>query len=259
MAKPGKSVIAVVGVFAAVAVGAGIGEYVVHSRQSDRDNQIAAIKLADTAHHSQVDAPVTAGVRADGSHYGALFAYLLPTPDGWSLGSDVSGMGDNTYLDQSHLNAHLQSELLRVPKSDLSSTESTLSDLHLQAIAVRSMVKPDQTMQVSIELMQMDPKKAAADQKSVSDLVDGFGFRQGASVPGYPNASCVLPPGLGSDKVDFMTCFGSYGDIEVAVQVDGTAPLDQSTAVQMMAQQLDRLKTGQTLTVNSPDQGDQNE
>jgi hypothetical protein len=45
----------------------------------------------------------------------------------------------------------------------------------------------------------------------------------------------------------------------VTLQTDGTAPLDQNTAVQMMAQQLNRLKSAQTLTVGSPDQKDQNE
>ena len=43
------------------------------------------------------------------------------------------------------------------------------------------------------------------------------------------------------------------------MQAEGAAPLDQSTTVQLLAQQLDRLKSGQTLTTASPDQGDQNE
>jgi hypothetical protein len=259
MQRTGKTVLSMTGALAALAVGAGIGAYVVHNRQGDRDSQIAAIKAADAAQIAKLDTPVTAGARSDGSHYGSLFAYLLPTPAGWSLGGDVGSDGNNTYLTQSQINARVQSELLQVPKSDLGSTESTLTDLHMQAIAVRSMLKPDYTEQLSFELLQLDPEQATADQKSLGVLVDGFGFRQGASVPGYPNVSCVLPPGLGSDKLDSMLCVGSYGDVEVILQVDGTAPLDQNTAAQMMAQQLNRLKSAQTLTASSPDQGEQNE
>jgi hypothetical protein len=254
-----KSVVSVVGALAAVAVGAGIGTFVVHGRQSDEATRIKAIKAADEAQISKAEAPVTAGVRSDGSHYGSLFAYLLPTPSGWTLGGDVGSTGDNIYLSQSQINAQIQSKLLQVPKSDLGSTESTLTDLHLQGVAMRSMLKPDMTMQLSFELLQLDPKLAASDQKALGLFVDGLAWRQGASVPGYSNVHCALPPGLGSDKLDSMVCIGSYGDVEVILQVDGTAPLDQNTAVQMLAQQLDRLKSAKTLTVNSPDQGDQNE
>lgn len=255
----GKSVLAVVGAIAAVAVGAGVGAVVVHERNADRGNRIAVITAADHAQLAQLRTPVTAGVRADGSHYGSLFAFLLPMPSGWNPGEDIGWGGNNSYLTQSQLNTKIQGELLTVPKSDLSSTQSTLTDLHLQALAVRSMAEPDSSLELSFELLQLDPTKASADQKAVGDLVDGFGWRQGSSVPGYPRANCVLPPGLGSDKIDSMTCVGTYGDVEVVLQVDGTAPLNQSTAVQMMAQQLNRLKADQTLTVNSPDQGDQNE
>lgn len=167
--------------------------------------------------------------------------------------------GDNSYLTASQFNAKLQSNLLNVPKSDLGSTQSTLADLHLQAVAVRSMVNSADSLELSFELLQLDPKQASADQKAIGDLVDGFSWRQGASVPGYPNASCVLPPGLGSDTLDSMICVATYGDVEVTLQADGVAPLNQGAAVQMLVQQLDRLKAGQTLTVNSPDQGDQNE
>ena len=254
-----KSVLSLVGAVAAVAVGAGVGAVVVQGRQSDRDSRISAIKAADAAALAKADAPVTGGVRSDGSHYGSLFTYLLPTPQEWTLGADIGTEGDNTYLTQAQLTAKVQKGLLSVPKSDLGSTQSTLTDLHLQAVALRSMLKPGNTMQLSFVLLQLDPKKATADQKSLGVFVDGLGWRQGASVPGNPSADCVLPPGLGSDKLDSMLCYGSYGDVEVMLQVDGTAPLDQKTAVKMLAQQLDRLKSAQKLTAASSDQGDQSE
>lgn len=255
----GKTILAAVGALAAVAVGAGAGALVVHQRDTDRDHRIAAIQAADAAQIAKIDKPVTAGARSDGSHYGSLFAYLLPTPDGWTLGPDIGAVGDNNYIGQAQINASVQKSLLNVPKSDLSSTNSTLADLHLQAIAVRSLLRADDGLEIDFLLMQMNPKQAGTDQSNLKALVDGLGWRQGASVPGYGSATCVLPPGLGSDKLDSMLCIAAYGDVEVMVQAEGTAPLDQNTTVQMVAQQLDRLKTSQTLTAGSPDQGDQNE
>jgi hypothetical protein len=254
-----KPLLAVVGALAAVAIGAGVGAYVVHNRDANRSAEISALQSADAAQLVKLRTPVHAGVRADGSHYGSLFAYLLPTPDGWSLGPDVGLIGNNDYVSAAQINKELQNSLLDVPKSDLGSTESTLADLHLQGIAVRSMLSSGDALQFDVQLLQLDPKLATADQKSLSVLVDGLGWRQGASVPGYPSASCVLPPGLGSDTLDSMICIASYGDVEVVVQAEGAVPLDQNTTAQMLAQQLDRLKSNQTLTATSPDQGDQNE
>jgi hypothetical protein len=258
MTRTGRTVLSAVGALAAIAVGGGIGGVVVHARQTDRDNQISAIRAADAAQAGKADTAVTGGVRADGSHFGSLFSFLVPTPADWAVGDDVNGMGNNTFLTQSQISAQ-QGNLLNVPKSDQSTTKNTLADLHVQGLAVRSMVKPDQSEELSFELVQLDPKAAATEEQSITARIDSFGWRQGATVPGYPSARCALPPGSGSDKLDEMRCVGSYGDVEVILQVDGTAPLDQNTAVQMLAQQLNRLKSPQQLTVNSPDQGDQNE
>jgi hypothetical protein len=254
-----KPLLAIVGALASVAIGAGVGTFVVHNRDTSRTQQISALQAADAAQLAKLRTPVNAGVRSDGSHYGSLFAYLLPTPDGWSLGPDVGQIGNNGYVSAAQINKQLQNSLLDVPKSDLGSTESTLADLHLQGIAVRSLVNSGSSLQLDIQLLQLDPKLASADQKSLSALVSGWDWRQGASVPGYPAASCALPPGLGSDTLDAMICIASYGDVEVIVQAEGPVQLDQNTTVQLLARQLDRLKSNQTLTTASPDQGDQNE
>ena len=209
----GKPILAVVGAVASIAVGVGVGGYVVHGRDTNRTNQISAIKAADAAALAPLRTPVKAGVRDDGSHFGSLFAYLLPMPSTWKPGPYVGVVGDNNYVSASQLNTELQNSLLDVPKSDMSSTENTLTDLHLQGVAVRSMLNSVSSLELDFTLMQLDPTQASADQKSLGTLVDGLDWRQGASVPGYPSATCVLPPGLGSDQLDAMLCIASYGEI----------------------------------------------
>jgi hypothetical protein len=241
------------GAVASIVVGAAIGYGVVHSRDLTHDRQQAAADAAASAQArlAVIQAPVTGGVRSDGSHYGSLFAYLLPLPDGYSLGPDIGTIGDNDYISASQVNAQIQGQLLKLPKGDMSSSKGTLADLHLQGIAVRTMVNGGGTEELDFELMQLDPKAASSDEHMLGGFVDGLGFREGATVPGYGSAKCVLPPGLGSDSVDEMFCVASYGDVEVMVEVSGVAPLNQSNAVQLIAQQLDRLKNNQTLTAPS--------
>lgn len=241
------------GAVASIVVGAAIGAGVVHARDVTHDRgQAAADAVASAqAQLAVIQKPVTAGVRSDGSHYGSLFAFLLPLPSGYSLGPDVGTIGDNDYISANEVNAQIQGELLKLPKDDMGSSKGTLADLHLQGIAVRTMVNGGGTEEIDFELMQLDPKAASSDEKMLGSFVDGLGFRQGASVPGYGSAKCVLPPGLGSDSVDEMLCAASYGDVEVVVEVSGVAPLNQAGAVQMIAQQLDRLKSNQTLTAPS--------
>ncbi len=238
------------GAVASIVVGAAVGFGVVHSRDTTHDRLQAAADAAASAQArlAVIQAPITAGVRSDGSHYGSLFAYLLPLPTDYALGPTVGTIGDNDYISAAQVNAEVQGQLLKLPKDDMNSTKGTLADLHLQGIAVRTMVNTADTEELDFELMQLDPKAATVDEKMLGTFVDGLGFRQGASVPGYASADCVLPPGLGSDKVDEMFCVASYGDVEVTLAASGVSPLDQNTAVKLLAQQLDRLKSNQTLT-----------
>lgn len=249
------------GAVASIVVGAAIGAGVVHSRDVTHNRLQAAADASASAQAkaAALQTPITGGVRSDGSHYGSLFAFLLPLPSGYSLGPVVGTIGDNNYLSQSQVNAQIQGQLLKLPKNDMASTKGTLADLHLQGIAVRTMVNGGSDQETDFELMQLDPKAATSDEKMIGDLVDGLGFRQGTSIPGYPAAKCVLPPGLGSDSVDEMFCVAAYGDVEVMVEVSGVSPLDQSGAAQLIAQQLDRLKQNQTLTAksSSPNAGGQ--
>ncbi|WP_157436525.1 hypothetical protein [Actinospica robiniae] len=240
---------------ASLVVGAAVGVCVVHARDVTHGQQQAVADAAASAQArtNAIQTPITGAVRSDGSHYGSLFAYLLPLPTGYSLGPDIGTIGDNNYISAAQVDAQIQGQLLSLPKNDMASTKGTLADLHLQGIAVRTMVNEPGTEEIDFELMQLDPKAAASDEKSLGSLVDGLGYRQGTSVPGYGTAKCVLPPSLGSDRVDEMLCAASYGDVEVVVEVSGAAPLDQGSAVKMIARQLDRLKGNQILTAPSGD------
>jgi hypothetical protein len=236
------------GAVLSIAVGAGVGTYIVQQRQHRKDQAIAAAEAVQAAKPK----PVAAGIRADGSHYGTLFAYLLPIPDGYVLGPYDANYGNNTYVSAAQITTQLEDLLSGIPKSDMSNAKGALANTHLKGVAVRTLDNSSSSsgtlVVVSIELLQFDVKDAKSASDSFNRLVSDLNvFRTGPSVPGYGQAKCVLPPGLGSDKVDEMLCVASSGDVEVMVDAQGIAPLDQSKIATLVGQQLDRLKTSQTI------------
>lgn len=243
---PRSRVLIAVGAVLSIAVGAGIGAVIVQHRE-DRNNQaIAAARAAAAAR----PVPVTGGVRSDGSHYGSLFAFLLPMPSGYQPGPYDGNYGNNSYIPAAQITSQLQDLLSGIPKSDMSSVKGALANTHLKGVAVRTMQNDvvDTGSIVSIELLQFDVKDAKSAAQDFGNLVSNLNvFRTGASVPGYAQAKCVLPPGLGSDTLDEMLCVASSGDVEVMVDAQGTTPLDQNSVATLVAQQLDRLKTSQSI------------
>jgi hypothetical protein len=243
---PLAKVLIAVGAAFSIAVGAGIGTLIVQHRQAHNDQVLAAAR----AQQVELPKPVTAGVRADGSHYGPLFAYLLPMPDGYGPGPGDSTYGNNSYASADQITTQLQDLLSGVSKSDLASAKGMLANTHLKGLAVRTLATGAQPVSVvSIELEQFDVKDASKAADNFDTFVSDVNiFRNGTGVPGYPRAKCVLPPGLGSDKVDEMFCVASSGDIEVVVDAQGVTPIGQPAVAALVAQQLDRLKTSQTLS-----------
>jgi hypothetical protein len=144
----------------------------------------------------------------------------------------------------------LEDLLSGIPKSDQSNVKGALANTHLKGVAVRTLQTTDGATPaaISIELIQFDVKDAKGAASDFDSLVSNLNiFRTGASVPGYAQAKCVLPPGLGSDKLDEMLCVASSGDVEVMVDAQAITPLDQNSVAKLVAQQLDRLKTSQSI------------
>jgi hypothetical protein len=244
-AFPLTRVLIATGAVLSIAIGAGIGAYIVQQRQHRNDQAIAAAEAVQAAKPK----PATAAVRADGSHYGTLFAYLLPIPDGYTLGPYDANYGNNSYVSAAQITTQLQDLLSGIPKSDMSNAKGALANTHLKGVAVRTLESSSNTsVVISIELLQYDVKDAKSAADSFNTLVSDLNvFRTGPSVPGYGQAKCVLPPGLGSDKLDEMLCVASSGDVEVMIDAQGETPLDQNQVATLVGQQLDRLKTSQTI------------
>ena len=243
----------------------GVGALIVHNKNQDNQQAVAQAKAAAAANPKAQ----TAGVRSDGSHYGPLFAYLLPVPSGYVLGPDDADYGNNTTVSAPQVNRDIDGLLPGQPQADLSSAASALAQLSLKGVAVRTYADDSTSLVVEIVLIQANASDGAGNDDTLkSTIADPNTFSLGPEVPGYPDAECMLPPGLGSgtgntgdtgstgdtgdtldtsDTFDSVICMASSGDVEVRVNAYGAAPLDMTSITQLVSRQLDLLKTNQTI------------
>lgn len=190
---------------------------------------------------------VTGGVRADGTHYGSLQAFLLPMPDGFGPGPDEGLFGNDSAVTPDQLDAEVTELFGKLPASDLTSAKGAMESAHMTQGAVRTYLKSTSDLEFSILALQLDPMLAA---KSTGDFLrivkQSQEFRTGPAVPGHPEAQCVLPATVPGDKLDEMLCLATVGDTFVIAQAAGTVPMDQKSITSLFANQVDLLKNGPT-------------
>lgn len=236
------------GALLSMALGGGVGAYVVHSKNQHNQQVTAQALAAAKAASGTKPRPQTAGIRSDGSHYGPLFAYLAPLPAGFTLGPDYCGMGNNDSLSGSQITDETNLMLCGQPLSDISGTNGGLVNYSIQNAAIRSYANVSSTLVVQIALIQTDVNDATLMSESLDSTISSSGFyRQGPIVPGYSQATCALPSSVGSDTLDSMICLGQSGDIEVRAFAYGSAPLDQNVIAHLVSEQLQLLTTTQTI------------
>jgi hypothetical protein len=237
----------------ALAVGAGVGFGILagtgKSKPVDADQALRrAVPSAspDTSDTSDATPPrVTAGVRADGTHYGSMLAFLLPVPDGYKPGPDEGELGNDSAVRPDQADPTLTLLFGALPASDLSGAQGAVAAGHMSGGAVRTYANEAGTLDIALTVLQLDPALSA---KSTSDFIrivkQSKAYRTGPTVPGHPDAVCVLPTTHVGDPLDSMTCLDTIGDTFAVVRAEGAVPLDSSAVTEMFGRQLDVLKDG---------------
>ncbi|WP_033217261.1 hypothetical protein [Kitasatospora phosalacinea] len=230
---------AVAAVLAAALAGVGIGEVVIRVHYADEPPApaVAAPAPAPTA-----AGPAPWGVKPDGSHFGSLRDLLLPVLDGYRLGPDYKGLGNDDELGAADLDRAQEELLSEVPEKYRGQLKDALTSLRFTGIGVRSLAKNDNQLMAVLKLTQFDQQTVSEQNALFGSLVDdGELFRRGPQVPGHPGARCALPTLEPGDQLDYLTCYSAEGDLLVQMRVSGVVPLDQNRVVDLFRQQLDRL------------------
>ncbi|MHA6761694.1 hypothetical protein [Streptacidiphilus sp. PAMC 29251] len=235
--KPGRGRWAALGtaaVLSAVVVGGGVGFGVLQVVNKPK-HQVAAAKKPAAAK------PPRYGALSNGDHFGSLGDLLLPVPMGMEPGPDFYEFGNDTVLSASEYQAIFTKSIGFMSTADRKLEEQDFLDSHTKGYALRTYLQSDSTV-ITLALRQENQQSATLAAKSRKHLADATGaYRPGPGVPGFPATHCYLPPLPSGDKLDYMDCDASVGDISVWMDVEGVAPLDSAAAVSLLSQQLTRL------------------
>ncbi|MFD3455905.1 hypothetical protein ACFWVC_27470 [Streptomyces sp. NPDC058691] len=223
----------------AVLGGGGIG-YAVLQHQED-DGGKAATKPWKAP---QPEKTGSYGVQSGGSHYGALGKLLLPMPDGYKAGPDMTPYGNDVELAGKQAVSAMTEGYRDLPKKSRDAALKAVDRLRIQGIGMRSYAAEDNGMLIEIRIVQMKNKRAArAGTEFFADFTKALGvFRNGPAITGHDKARCVLPPKEPGADLDFMECQATEGDLLVTMSVSGQSPLDKKDAADVLAHQLDRIQ-----------------
>ncbi|GLW68523.1 hypothetical protein Kpho02_08220 [Kitasatospora phosalacinea] len=229
---------ALAAVLAAALVGVGVGELIIKVHYEDGPDRPA---VAAPAPAPSASGTAPWGAKSNGNHFGSLRDLLLPVPDGYRLGPDYKGLGNDGEF-AGTLEQAQEEELSAVPEKYRGQYKEALTSLHFTGLGVRTLVPTDDRLMVVLKLTQFNQLAVSERGALFGALVDDTDlFRRGPDVPGHPDARCALPPLVAGDQLDYMSCYSAEGDLLVGMRVSGVAPLDQNKVVDLFRQQLDRL------------------
>ncbi|WP_030021047.1 hypothetical protein [Streptomyces monomycini] len=175
--------------------------------------------------------------QATGPGAAALRTELLPAPGGLAYGPDPGSFRNDSTVgaEQSELLARQLSAWLPAERRD--AFFSALRRRGVIESAVRTYRAPGQILEV--QLLRLKPGGA----DGLPAALAGDGVRTGPSVPGHPEAHCVLPEGSGAKGMASMLCAGQVRDRLVVLTAYGPEALDTSHGARHLSQQLQRTGT----------------
>ncbi|GAA1992241.1 hypothetical protein [Kitasatospora viridis] len=239
--------LAVTAVLATAAVGVAVGLGVLAATRPEHAGTVGPTPVPGTAHETPAAGGPVYGAHSDGTHFGALSDLLLPVPAGFSLGLNGGDAGADTEagadLTGDQLAGELDAQLDLLPAAQRSAARTRLQGAHPRT-GTRGYTAADGHLVASIWLDQFAGSADAGPAGAVFATAwsgAGTDYRQGPSVPGHPEVSCVLPSTRPSAPIDELDCAAVVGDVLVTMRVEGAAPLPKSEAVSMFRQQLERL------------------
>ncbi|MFF1513328.1 hypothetical protein [Streptomyces sp. NPDC058305] len=179
-----------------------------------------------------------------------LAAMLLPYGDDYSRGPDMEKFGSDAALSGGAA-ADLRKDVLReLPRSDRRRIEKEIDKQHTKGMAMRSylysgsMVSTDGTFTVSVQLSQIEDKRAVRNMSTFQNgLFDALEiFRSGPKIEGHKNAKCFLPPKDREEKLDMMICSAYQGDVLVDAVAYAAKPMNTKGVAKLLRAQLDRIQ-----------------
>ncbi|RSS62764.1 hypothetical protein EF918_31155 [Streptomyces sp. WAC06614] len=189
----------------------------------------------------------------------ALTAKLLPVPDGYTLGPDLEGDGNDFYV-----SGDKAMEAFKAARTGLSTTQraerdKALAELKLKGMAGRSYqhdpsFSRDSGTTFEVQLTQADPQALGAFSAFAKKLIELAGEdRKAPRIDGFPDARCALvavseerkekAKEKEMEKIDALACVAVEGDLMVTFRAYGGKSFDAGKAAELFKRQLNHMKS----------------
>ncbi|QES24663.1 hypothetical protein DEJ46_18270 [Streptomyces venezuelae] len=230
------------------AVGGGVAYTAVTAEGADR--------TAPTVGWEEPTATPTSADPATGFAKGRastpLSRLLLPAPDGYVLGADIKGYGNDDELAAKEAVALFKQTNKGLYGKKRRAYEKEIDKLGIQGMAMRSYASVDSTRQVEVLVLRMKDKKAVRRFSDVrKDLFEFLELPEGPKVKGHEkNAACFLvPEPQGGDeeereaRLQSMICQAYDGEVMVTVTAFGGRPFGRQAVAELVRKQLDHIES----------------
>ncbi|WP_410537934.1 hypothetical protein [Streptomyces sp. KL2] len=179
----------------------------------------------------------------EGRTDGELRRKLLPVPEDFRLGPDVSEFGNDTELSGRQAQALLREGGKGLPSKERRRHREYVEKLRLQGIVMRTYTPYDNRFTAEIQLARMKNEKGVKDLSTFqSELADALSvFRDGPRIKGHENARCFLPPEDGDSELEAMFCTAYQDEYLISFRVGGVKPFREKDAAELLKDQLDHL------------------
>ncbi|MFF0477288.1 hypothetical protein [Streptomyces sp. NPDC004284] len=233
-------------------VGGGVAYTVVTVDRADRTAPTVA--WAEPGATATAEDPAAAGVLR-GRASTPLSKLLLPVPEGYALGSDIEGYGNDDEVPAKQAAALLKRTGKAFYGKKRRAYEKAVDRLGIQGMAMRSYAAEDSTLQAEVLILRMKDKKSVREffetRKDMSELL---GLRKGPKIKEHAkNAACYLGPKPEKPERDDenertpdlqdMVCSAYDGEVMVTVRAYGAAPFDQQAVAGLVEKQLRHIES----------------
>ncbi|MFE3073729.1 hypothetical protein [Streptomyces sp. NPDC059247] len=181
---------------------------------------------------------------------------LLPVPDGYVLGSDIDGYGNDGEVGAKEAAALFKRTGKAVYGKERRAYEKAVDALGIQGLAVRSYARADDSLQAEVLVLRMKDRKAVRKfyeiRKDLGKLLD---LDKGPKIEGHTkNAVCHLSPepttpdeGLDGEfrtpDLRKVLCVAYEGEVMVTVTAYGVPPLDTKAVAGLVGKQIRHIES----------------
>ncbi|MFI9117665.1 hypothetical protein [Streptomyces venezuelae] len=179
-----------------------------------------------------------------------LSKLLLPVPEGYVLGADIAGYGNDDELPAKQAAALLKESGRGFYGKKRREYDEAVDRLGIQGMAMRSYAQQDSSLQAEVLILRMKDKKKVREffevRKEMSELLE---LRKGPKIKEYARTSaCYLGPKpekpetygdeVRSPVLQAMICSAYDGEVMVTVTAFGAPPFEDKDVAGLVEKQL---------------------